>query len=124
MRVRLKAQFTDFQRLVVGICEEYRRRGMDSRDATTLATVRMVSITPELRRLKDKAGWQYEWPVSDQERVAELVRQNLWFREKNVYVFLGTGDLEIEMRRAPCPHGRDFYCAECWEEAASRAASS
>jgi len=89
MNLQLVDQLNPFQAFVHMICQECRRRGVDSETITPGEMLRMCSTVPKLVQARNQNGWRWEWPDFEVERVFDVVKHNLWFFEQPMYALRG-----------------------------------
>jgi hypothetical protein len=113
VELRQVAQLNSWQRLVITLCRELRRRGYDLKGATDERVNRVACTHPATRTLLNGLGYEWTFPEEEQHRLAECVRFNLAFMESKTYAFGSIVDIQSD----PCQHGKHIYCHECWSVA-------
>lgn len=109
LKVTLVKELSVFQRLVLAAAAVVRARGYTSRTVSDDDVIKAVNSAPSCAKLRDAMGWKWSYPVEEQARFCNVVRQNLAFKEGRMFTF---GDvLHIEDQR--CAHGQQFFCIEC-----------
>lgn len=110
MKVQVMPVMSDFQLLVVLLTRHFKERGATPDEITSVTLSQTVARMPQARRLLEKMGLQWHWPLEEQERLAKVVRYNVSFWQKRIYVY--TDVVVVEADRM-CQHKNPFYCLLC-----------
>lgn len=112
VRVNLVNSMNPFQKMIYALTRYLRSMGYDSDGASMDRVARGMSVVPGIRSLANEQGYEWTLPQEELIRITEVVRQNMTFQERPMYIYNDLQTIEVEV----CQHGKLLRCDTCRQE--------